>query len=502
MAPNVPRQRVVLRNESARRVRLPALPGLPQYLGPFEEWLVRSEGDLHGPLATWAREGILTLRVEREPSGLRALLAPLRSLWWNTQWLRSVVAVAILLAVCALASAAAALEETGSSEADLNLWSVLIAAVPGILFLTQEQDSREQRSLVLRRLAACINPRGVPANGSGRELGSRWSGGSSGMGSLLLVVLGSAALTLCLARLVLPLCVPPVEGGLSSPLRLLEPRGQGKEAFVLWALFGSYVLALQLFRRGFTRGSLTSDMFALAVLRLLLTVLIASALHGLVEHAVHVAYRPIVALSLGFWPALGLEAVAGGLRKVTKLGSAQRRSDDVSLRSLVDVDHLLQTRLEECGIETASDLAGADPLALLRRIRLPPRALMSAIDQALLLSRVGESGLNELKALGVISATDVVALHRSDEALPEVARLPGHFWALGLLLESDANVRQAIRWRAFTGDHELVADSPDDFAVDPADGWRPRAPRLEPAASFEEARSSVRPAASAQRGVG
>ncbi|HKO90354.1 MAG TPA: hypothetical protein VJU61_04335, partial [Polyangiaceae bacterium] len=375
-------------------------------------------------------------------------------------------------------------------------------AVPGILFLTQEQDSQQQRRGVLRRLAACISPRGVPANGSGCELDSRSFGVASRMGSRLLVLLGSAALTLCLARLVLPLCVPPAEGGLSSPLRLLEPRGQGKEAFVLWALLGSYLLALQLFRRGFTRGSLTSDMFALAVLRLLLTVLIASAIYGLVEHSVAGAYQSIVALSLGFWPALGLEAVAGGLRKVTKLGAAQRRSDDVSLRSLVDVDHLLQTRLEECGIETASDLAGADPLALLRRIRLPPRALMSAIDQALLLSRVGESGLNELKALGVISATDVVALYRSGEALPEVARLPGHFWALGLLLESDANVRQAIRWRAFTGDHELVAHSPDDFASDPADGWRPRAPQVEPAASSKQARSSVHPVATAQRGVG
>lgn len=470
-----------LLNRSARRICLPSSGGGRRQIGAFEE--LELPADAAWPeLEPWLRERILVVAQERQPSGMRGASAFLRKIWRTTEWLRRVVTVGLLLLACSAGSTVALLSEMGRKGNTFNLWSVLLAAVPGLLFLAQERRSRGERQRARRRLAAQISPRGIPIGKYAPDADGRRDTGDRGLRVLLQLLGWSAAISAYLARVVLP---TPHEGGLGVAIHLLQPRGTGHDAFVPAALFGSYMLTAYLFKRGFTRGSLTVDMFGQAVLRSLLTLLFASILKEFAAHAVQNGYQSIVGFAIGFWPALGLEALTqAGAKAVPSLG-AKRRSDDVSLRSLIDIDHLSQARLEECGIETASDLAGVDPVAMIKRSHLPPKGLMSAIDQALLLSRADESALKELRNLGVISATDLIALYRSDDALPEAARLPRRFLALALLLESDPNVRQVIRWRAYTGDRELVAHSVQDFELDPADHWCLHTPERVPGSGVE-----------------
>jgi hypothetical protein len=164
-----------------------------------------------------------------------------------------------------------------------------------------------------------------------------------------------------------------------NPLFLVSPSSLWD--MLRFAFLGAYAFTVQSLIRRFFQSDLRPSAYAASVLRVILVLLVMTALHQVVS--VHGKVEAAVAFVVGIFPIIALQAlqrvVATTLRVVVP-----QLSPDYPLNQLDGLNIWYEARLLEEGVEDMQNLATANLVDVILHTRVPVGRLIDWVDQAAL----------------------------------------------------------------------------------------------------------------------
>jgi hypothetical protein len=243
------------------------------------------------------------------------------------------------------------------------------------------------------------------------------SGSSNSPFTILLLMFNTALLAAGWILTIAP--YGPVPQAVTSLVKFFEIT---PSPFTLGFL-GIYFFSINMVFRRYVRADLTPKTYANITVRILITFVLVWSINALPEFSGSFMENGLLPLAfmIGVFPEDGFRVIRDSARKLIKgLSDGEEKYPLTDLEGLNQYD---QARLLEEGIENIENLAHHNLVDLLAYTRIPTERLIDMFDQAILYLHLGlfnkdESGrelLQELKTIGVRTATDLIKLIESHE---------------------------------------------------------------------------------------
>jgi hypothetical protein len=252
---------------------------------------------------------------------------------------------------------------------------------------------------------------------------------------------------------------------------------------MIFAFLGAYFYSLQMVIRRFVRRDLGANAYNAISLRVILAVIgIWVAMRGFKVFDSTFDERSPVALvasfAIGAFPLIVWQLVTSTVKKFPLFQAALpslNASQPLDQIDGISIWH--QTRFEEEDVESVPNLATVDIVDLLLSMRIPPHRLIDWIDQAILLTYLGNNDEGNkarelLKNYGIRTATALESACRatigSRYATSELAPFEGEdgrrFRCIVAAMYDCPNFALARNWRGIADDHlsetDLIAPEP------------------------------------------
>jgi hypothetical protein len=262
---------------------------------------------------------------------------------------------------------------------------------------------------------------------------------------------------------------------------------------VSFAFLGAYFFGIQMLFRRFVRRDLGPNAYLAFSNRIIVAVIgiwVAIAAYAFMVDLANEASGPqlrsimlapidkpvdwpleflVVAFVIGVFPRMLWQFIGAAFSKM-KLVKAVIPTIEAK-QPLSELDGLTiwhESRLEEEDVENVPNMATVDVVDIMLHTQIPAERLISWIDQAILYSVLGPKGAgnaeasprNKLRALGLRSATQVVAVFHGDTHLKKaLASVLGQdsMHAVVLAIKLEGNYDRVSSWRRVS---ELAAVSP------------------------------------------
>lgn len=177
-----------------------------------------------------------------------------------------------------------------------------------------------------------------------------------------------------------------------------------------------------------TSMQLFPSTFNRLVIRLAVAVLVAIVMRHLVAGDATITVLgplPVLAFVIGMFPERGLSFIAQKFEAVLR---APAHSEDFPLDLIEGISPGLAFRMRELSVDSAADLAHANPIAVFEAAALPLSEIVDWIGQAQLLVLVKAARFQALQAVGFRTIFDIVRLLKHGDGsatLQQVCNLPG-----------------------------------------------------------------------------
>ncbi len=176
-----------------------------------------------------------------------------------------------------------------------------------------------------------------------------------------------------------------------------------------------------------TSMQLFPSTFNRLVIRLAVAVLVAIVMRHLVAGDATIAALgplPVLAFVVGMFPERGLAFIAQKFQSIVR---APAHSEDFPLDLIEGISPGLAFRMRELSIDSAADLAHANPIAVFEAAALPLSEIVDWIGQAQLLVMVKAARFQALQAVGYRTVFDVMRVLKTGDGpttLQQVCNLP------------------------------------------------------------------------------
>lgn len=328
----------------------------------------------------------------------------------------------------------------------------------------------------------------------GREVVARMQGVNFAVraGTMFPVFLATAIFAACWATVLVD------TDFLTSPSSLWD--------MLRFAFLGAYAFVVQSLVRRFFQSDLKPSAYAAAVLRIVLVLLVMTALHQAIGDSVSNEVEATVAFVVGIFPVIALQAMhrvaASALQVVVP-----QLTPDYPLNQLDGLNIWYESRLLEEGIEDMQNLVTANFVDVILHTRVPVGRLVDWVDQAALYVHLdrAERGFAErrlarkarnwqIRAAREPAGTSVTGTGGEGAAEPAPAPAtapppsdPGHERVEGSVnhaLRAGTQTRVALRQLGIRTATDLLKAFPPDlidgYEAAPDDGGRPRFRNLMP----------------------
>jgi hypothetical protein len=163
-----------------------------------------------------------------------------------------------------------------------------------------------------------------------------------------------------------------------------------------FAFLGAYAFVVQSLVRRFFQSDLKPSAYAAAVLRVVLVLLVMTALHQVLENSVSDGVEATVAFVIGIFPVIALQAMQRVAASALQVVVPQL-TPDYPLNQLDGLNIWYESRLLEEGIEDMQNLVTANFVDVILHTRVPVGRLVDWVDQAALYVHLdrAERGLAE-----------------------------------------------------------------------------------------------------------
>lgn len=230
--------------------------------------------------------------------------------------------------------------------------------------------------------------------------------------------------------------------------------------FAFWGFGGAFLYSFTMIWRRYMAMDVTPNTYTYAGIRFLTSMFIGCTVGALLGAARAAGGRavseqamvPLCAMVffIGMFPDFGIAY----LRELAKrrLGGAVVGQDEVSLLCISGLDLWHESRFRQDGINNAHNLANTDLPRLVRSFPFPVGQLVAWVDEAILLTHVGEARMAQLKGAGVVTASAVLRALGRPRRLAQLAAASGvdegALSVLGLSLQQSMNMARIMHFRA------------------------------------------------------